>query len=393
MDHSDTINKRQTHLEYYAEHEIVPVRYNVSDIDAHLERRESLYNMLGIPPQAFRGASILEVAAGTGQNSLYVACQMPNRLTLLEPNKPGLLFIEKTYAEFGRPHVSPTVVGKKLEEFETDERFDIVLCENWLGSSAHEINLLKKLSGLVGPKGMLVITVVSPIGFVPNLLRRFLVPYFAPATLDFETRAKLVEEAYAPHLRNLPSMTRSACDWVLDNMLNPAYFGLCLSVPLVVSLLGEDFEIMRSCPSFEEDWRWFKDLHGVFRQRNEHFMQEYWNKCHNYLDCSAPTFPSDIILNKELEGCGLRILKAVEAHEDAHLKNGDTAAAALVVGRELGRFLRCVPEELDSARAALSQVMHVVNKHSPCTPHVVASLDRFGALFGRETSYLSLMKR
>lgn len=382
---------RQTHLEYYTEHGIAPVRYDLSSIDAHLERRESLYNMLGMPPLAFRGADILEVAAGTGQNSLYLASRMPSSLMLLEPNTPGIALIQKTYAEFARPHVAPTILNMKLEEYESDERFDVILCENWLGTSAHEIALLKKLAGLVAPLGVLIITVVSPIGFVPNLLRRFFVPYLAPVGLGFGARTKLLEEAYGPHLKTLPAMTRSATDWVHDNMLNPAYFGLCLSMPLLVSLLGKDFGIMRSSPSFEEDWRWFKGLYGAFRKRNEHFLQEYRGKCHNYLDCNAATFPSEAVRNEALEGCALLLLKAVEAHEDAHLQGGDAAAAA--VAAELERFLGLVPVELGKAQAGLSQVLRFIREPAACTPSVMAGLDHFGSLFGRETSYLSLMKR
>lgn len=384
---------RQTHLEYYAEHGIAPVRYDLSSLDAHLERRESLYNMLGMPSLAFRGANVLEVAAGTGQNSLYIASQMPKSLTLLEPNKPGLAFIEKTYAEFDRPCVAPTILNMKLEDFETEDRFDSILCENWLGSSVHEINLLKKLACLVGPKGILVITVLSPIGFIPNLLRRFFVPYMAPVGLSFDARTKLLEEAYGPHLKTLPAMTRSATDWVHDNMLNPAYFGLCLSVPLVISQLGRDFEIIRSCPSFEEDWRWFKGLYGVFRQRNEHFLQEYLGKCHNYLDCNADTFPSEAARNELLEGSALQLLKAVEAHEDLHIQGEDVTAAAAAVAAELECFLDRVPRELGEAQAGLSQVLRYIREPAACTPSVMARLGNFGSLFGRETSYLSLMKR
>ena len=70
--------ERQTHLEFYREHNIAPVRYDLSNIDAHLERRFSLYAKLGLLPLSFAKSSVLEVAAGTGHNSLYPAHLLPS---------------------------------------------------------------------------------------------------------------------------------------------------------------------------------------------------------------------------------------------------------------------------------------------------------------------------
>lgn len=385
--------KRQNHLEYYKQHGIAPVRYDMSSMDAHLDRRGSLYNMLGLLPLAFRGAKVLEVAAGTGHNSLYIAAQMPKRFVLLEPNPTALEHIKGVYSSFDRPHSSPDVIAATLEDYEIDEPFDIIICENWLGTSEHETALMRKLAGFAATNGVLVITVVSPIGFVPNLLRRFFVPYLAAAHLEFDARTKILEDAYRPHLMSLPSMTRSATDWVHDNMLNPAYFGLCLSAPMVIAQLGGTFEVARSYPSFEEDWRWFKGLYGEFRQRNKNFLEEYWKKCHNYLDSRAATFASDAVRNKSLEENALKILKAVEDHEDAHLHKGDIAGAASAVYIAYERYLADIPAELAKARSALAELGPFLQNPSSISSELMAGMGLFGSLFGRETSYLSLMRR
>ncbi|MGA9298697.1 MAG: hypothetical protein WBW45_00465, partial [Bradyrhizobium sp.] len=59
------------HLGYYIEHGISPVTYRTDDIGAHFDRRDSLYRSLGLPSIAFKSADVLEVAPGSGQNSLY----------------------------------------------------------------------------------------------------------------------------------------------------------------------------------------------------------------------------------------------------------------------------------------------------------------------------------
>src|SRR5215217_8145515 len=105
------------HLDYYTRHGINPVRYDTSDLRRHLERRASLYRTLGITPLAIRGARVLEVAPGTGQNSLYLAKQAPASLTLVEPNPIARRDIAAVYAGAGAV-AEPRVVPCRFEEFE-----------------------------------------------------------------------------------------------------------------------------------------------------------------------------------------------------------------------------------------------------------------------------------
>lgn len=384
--------RRQNHLEYYREHGIAPVSYDLSSMEAHLQRREALYRKLGLLPVAFKGADVLEVAAGTGHNSLYIAQLVPKRLLLLEPNASGVERIRAAYADFALPHTAPAIETRTLQEFESASTFDIVLCENWLGTSERELALLDKLGTLVARGGMLVVTTVSPIGFVPNLLRRFLVPYLVTADASFEAKSAVVERAFGTHLQTLGAMTRSARDWVQDNMLNPAYFGLCLSIPAVIGRLGTDFEVVGASPSFAEDWRWFKSQAGEGRRMNEHFLDEYWSKALNYLDHRQLPAPGDREAAMRLERLGYEILSAVEAHEDAHL--GDrtqVAPAAARVRERLADFVAVLPAQAP-AIAALREFAALEIRPPGEMIEAVAGMVQFAALFGRETSYLSLVR-
>ncbi|HUJ00862.1 MAG TPA: methyltransferase domain-containing protein [Usitatibacter sp.] len=384
--------RRQNHLEYYREHGIAPVRYDLISMEAHLQRREALYRKLGLLPIAFHGAAVLEVAAGTGHNSLYVAQLAPRRLVLLEPNAAAVAHIHAAYAGFGMPHTAPEIETRTLQEFASPSPFDIVLCENWLGTSERELALLDKLGALVASGGVLVVTTVSPIGFVPNLLRRFLVPYLVSPEAGFEAKSAAIERAFAPHLRTLAAMTRSARDWVQDNMLNPAYFGLCLSIPTVIERLGARFEAAGASPSFAEDWRWFKSQAGEARRMNEHFLDEYWRKALNYLDYREPAAPGDPELARRLERLGYEILAAVEAHEDAHLADrAGIAPAAARVREALADFIAALPAQ-QPAVAALHELAALRIRPAEEMIGAVAGMKRFGSLFGRETSYLSLTR-
>lgn len=385
-------NKRQTHLEYYQQHGIAPVRYDLSSLDAHFDRRRSLYNKLCLTSLSFAGSDVLEVAAGTGHNSLFIAAQHPKKLLLLEPNQTAIDHIYSAYAGFELPHTRPELITEKLEDFRPASLFDIVLCENWLGTSKHELDLLSKLASFIKPGGVLVITTVSPIGFVPNLMRRYFACHIAPFSLSFDKRTEVLSSAYGSHLNQLGAMTRNVEDWVQDNMINPAYFGLCLSSPAVLSRLGGAFEALGAYPAFIEDWRWFKALHDEERGINKHFLSEYWRKCHNFLDSRPVPFVGDSAINQALEKAALMLLSSIEASEDALLHNTDLHHTSIEVAERFNDFLALVPDAFTEAIGGLREIVPFVREPSMLDARKMANLSSFAKLFGRETSYLALQR-
>ncbi len=390
MSNAEPLEK--SHLQFYRQHQIAPVSYDLRNMEAHLERRESLYLQLKLPPFVFRSKWVLEIAAGLGHNSLYLAQNLPEKLVLLEPNAIGVEQIRLVYSQFTKPHTPPEIISCMLENYFPDSLFDIVLCENWLGTSQHERSLLDKISRMVTHHGVLVITTVSPIGFVPNLLRRFLSMYWAPVHESFEKRTCSLVELFAPHLNTLQSMTRNHVDWVQDNMINPAYFGLCLSIPQVLMQLQSRFEILGTSPSIAEDWRWFKGLWGPNRQFNEQFLLEYWRKAHNFLDCREPITVRDSVFNIKLENQALALLKAIEMHEEALICSQNPSEHVRAVQDHLERFISYVPTHFSAALSALNEVHHLIKWISIGEP-ISKSMPHFQGLFGRETVYISLLAK
>ncbi|MEO8040819.1 MAG: class I SAM-dependent methyltransferase [Betaproteobacteria bacterium] len=367
-----------------------PVRYDFSSVDAHLQRRASLYRALGVLPLAIQGSSVLEVAAGSGQNSLYVATLRPRCLTLLEPNRTGISDIETLYANQPLPHTHPAVVCAKLEDFQPDERFDLVICENWLGCSFHERSLLRKLGTMVAPGGVLVVTAVSPIGFLPNVIRRGIAARLCIGEDSFDRQTEMLVRAFGPHLQTMPSMTRSAIDWVHDNMLNPAYFELSLPISTVIDELGADFDIIGSSPHFAQDWRWFKSLHGDSRRFNEHFLDEYFANCHSLLDHRSVRPRGDGAANRALEHAAFHTIEAVREYEAAFrnpIEDADAIAHALWhrLGTALAEARATVSRETVDA---LEQGIDVLQRPN-LDVEAVATADAFAGLFGRETLYVS----
>lgn len=372
------------HLEYYTRHGLNPVRYDTTDLTRHLQRRASLYRTLGIPPLAIRGAQVLEVAAGSGQNSLYLARQGPAELTLVEPNPVARADIAAVYADPAASPVRPRVVAKRLEEFDPPGRYDLVVCENWLGGSPPHRRLLRKLAGFVADGGLLVVTAVPPVGILANVLRRALARRLTRPSDPFTWATDRLCHAFGPHLRTLAGMTRSITDWVHDNMLNPAYWDVILPLPVLVGELAGGFDVLGTSPRFATEWRWFKELHGPRRDFNGRLLTAYFAEAHNFLDYRRLLPPRDPERNRELEAAAATLADAVRDWEAGRADTPAVTTAVRQVADRVGDLGTDLSEALDEFLAAFTA--------ADLTPEDVAALPRFGPLFGRETVYVAFEK-
>ena len=366
----------------------------MEDVESHFGRRDALYRTLGLPPVAFRGARVLEIAPGSGQNSLYVASCLPRSYELVEPNSTGRRDIERVFAEFAHVHTRPVVHGNQFEDFQTDEPFDIVICENWLGSRPHEVELIRKLTTLVSPGGALVLTIVPLSGFFANIFRRLLALRIVDSALDFEEKTRRLVDSFGPHLATINNMTRNHRDWVHDCLLNPHYLDVALPLETVVHAVGDEMELLATCPRFSQDWRWFKSLGGRNRGFNQHFLEAYGANLHNFIDYRYVFPPRSPAANSALGGHFVRIHKTALAWQKAFLDS--TAGSITELSGELGVQLDNVATDLASIDAGLGQAaleLHSVWTHPQPDAAMVRDMSAFASLFGRETIYTSLTRR
>lgn len=378
------------HLRFYKEHGISPVRYRVEDLRSHLERRDSLYRSLGLPPIAFRGARVLEVAPGSGQNSLYVAACGPASLDLVEPNPAGQRDIAAAYADFDLPHTEPTLHSMRLEEFTSNGLFDIVLCENWLGSLPQEIDLIRKLAGLVAPGGVLVLTTVPPAGFFPNVMRKIMALRVIPAGLAFEQNTTALVDIFGPHLATIANMTRSHRDWVHDCLINPHYLNVILPLQTVLNTIGSTFEALHTFPRFGTDWRWFKGLDGKDRMFNATLLEAERQNVHNFIDYRRILPSREAAANIALETACQQVHATATAWQAA-FEAGEAKQLSMLTS-EIGRLIASIEQELlsvDATTAAAVGELGEVWIDPNFDPRMIRDMKQFCFLFGRETVYAS----
>ena len=120
-------------LDFYIKEGISPVYQDISNLNKHFQIRGNLYCLLGLIPSFLKGKDIIEVAPGSGHNSIYIATLLPRTYDLVEPNPVALKDISEIFDNFSKEHTRPNIIPKCLEDFKSDKLYDVVICEGWLG--------------------------------------------------------------------------------------------------------------------------------------------------------------------------------------------------------------------------------------------------------------------
>ena len=377
----------ESHLEFYQKHKISPVRQDISDLQSHFQRRKALYFHLGIMPNGIRDRKVLEVAPGSGHNSLYTASLEPASYTLVEPNPTGVEHIEKLYSDY--PELGKNLLIKQvsIENYESSNHFDFVFCEGMLPGHPNPLAALKRLARLVVSGGTLVITCCDELSFLPEMLRRFLGAFLVDSENTVQEKVRLLMPIFAPHLDTIKGVSRRYDDWIIDTLINPAVTGNLLSIPDAISAIKNDFDCYGSSPHFITDWRWYKSMVGEDPNFNQVAINQYWRNAHNFIDYRDTFYPRSKTENRLLfEICKSTSVKIgkFEITRDVCLIQ-EISENLEAIEKITGNFSKETATAFKEFRAIISESS--INKTA------LKESANFASLFGRGQQYLSFIRR
>jgi 2-polyprenyl-3-methyl-5-hydroxy-6-metoxy-1,4-benzoquinol methylase len=375
-------------LEYYIREGISPVHQNISDLNKHFQIRASLYRLLGLIPSLFKGKDIIEVAPGSGHNSIYTASLLPRTYDLVEPNPLGRKDISKIFRNLSVEHTKPNIFPECIEDFKSNKLYDIVICEGWLGGFLdYEKSMLIKLSSFVKPGGVMLITFFPPIGGMATFLRRLLGHRLISRKDKMKQRTNILKKAFSSHLNKLTSMSRSHEHWIQDSILNP-HICVGLNTPrLCTKILGNKFSIYQSVPQFATDWRWYKSLHGKERKLTKKFLVEYDSISHCMIDFRMDGIKRSIDKNKELEKICFDFATITKNNENLGLGAYKKNVEPLLL-----KIIRNIESDLPQASKKSLYEANTLLKKKVLEIDDVAKMSEFSCFFGREQCYLSITK-
>jgi hypothetical protein len=152
-----------------------------------------------------------------------------------------------------------------------------VIAEACIPGQNKPCDALTKIANCVEKNGFLVITNTSKASMLAEILRSVMAKLIGKKAENEKQLFDICVYVFGSHLRNLNAQTRSAEDWVLDNIFHEWHLGKSdFSLPEAHSLLLElGFSYNGGSPAFYRDFVWYKDSQKREGRKSEEVINQY----------------------------------------------------------------------------------------------------------------------
>ncbi len=373
-------------VDFYTKEGISPVAQDIEDLERHFHRRHALYRHVGIVPGLLSGRSILEFGPGSGHNSIVTVAMHPARYVLVDANPVGLEHTRDLLLRFaGAVHTDISIVQSYIEDFETSERFDLVLCEGVLPTQEAPTELLGHIARFVRPGGMILITCIDAASYLAEQLRRFAAALATDKEASTQEKLAVLVPLFRPHLDTIEGMGRSHEDWILDNVIQPFQGRSLMGLEEAIDTLHPEFSVHGTSPSFLVDRRWYKRITGPASDFNAVAKQEYLSELHNFIDARAAHSVREPEHNRSLLAACNQAYESIVSHSEARDSKATARVTQALEGlrREIAGLDPLTVRSFDDFLAVVAQLR---------AGETDVDWGDFASWFGQGQQYLSLVR-
>ncbi|MCG2719075.1 MAG: class I SAM-dependent methyltransferase [Nanoarchaeota archaeon] len=381
-------SRKSEYLEHYIKHKISPVRQDISDIKSHFLRRTALYRTLGLLPASFIGKKVLEVGPGSGYNSIVTAQWNPSRYVLVEPNPRGVLHMSSLFKEQHIKDAKIEIVNTTIEEFSTNEQYDIVLCEGMIPGMRNKEEILTKLDLLLKEGGVLVLTCVDEISIFFEIIRYFIAHKLTKDIENFSKKVQIAVEAFGSHLDTLEGFCRFKEDWCADCLFGFVHFNFDFSLKKCIEFFEYNYYVYHtSSPNIFSDYRWYKVLPHTPKEFNQYYIEQFDVKKHNLLHYQVITPNRTKEENEKL----LYLCRQTMSTIYEIVKFDETEKEKNIVDI-LGLMLKNLVNTDIKIINAIREIQEIIKKNDYIVEPISSKYKSFIPAFGRGQQYISLYK-
>ena len=288
LEYLGAVMAKNEFVEFYDKYKISPVSQDISDIQLHIKRRKRLYQLIGINPESFANARILEVGAGSGYNTL-VFLLVGAKVDIVEPNPTGRETMKELFCKYNINPSQYRIYDCVIEQFVSENEYDFVIAEGFLPIFNREQRetIISQLFKHTRIGGYCVVTTSCEISYFFEYLRVILGLILTQGISDFNSKTDKLIEAFSTHLKALKFASRPIKDWVRDSILNPTNdnfsFSMSDSVKEVKNILKGAFEVVGTSPALVANLSWYKDMEYSY---GDQIVRDFPSK-HHLLLCTA----------------------------------------------------------------------------------------------------------
>ncbi len=380
------------YIEHYKKNGISPVRQNIDDIEKHFFIRHKLYESLGIPSNYFKDKSVIEVGPGGGYNTIFTASLEPKLYQLVEANKVGVKEIEELLKSHDLYKNNIGISNCFIEEFKSNTKFDIAICEGMLPCVSNNYEILEKLNQLLCKKGILIITCSDEISIFFDMARRLLANILLKREKvnTFDDQIEILVKAFSSHLDTLKGFGRLKEDWCADNLMGNALYNTSLSVSDVIEFFNKEYSFYKMSPEIISDPTWFKEVPNNIKDFNQNKINNFEKTWHNLLHYKI--FDNNIWNNHDIKTLRKEcknFISLCKKSEDSYTDSiKDETINVLKNMIQLLKINNSDSMIIDS----IEELKDFLKKDDISTESVSNNFNSFNTAFGKGQQYISLIK-
>ena len=270
-------------LEHYLTNKITPVKQDLSNISKHFHTRTMLYQKLGLSPLTFQNAKVLEIGPGGGYNPLVTQSFGLSQYDLIEPNEYAITDLNNIFQEYNVDTTNITIHHTMLENFKTENLYDIIICEGMIPGLSNKDEVLSKIDEMTHENSIVIITCIDEVAFLFEILRYYIAQQLIHENLSFEEKLDIFEMTFTSHLATLKGMTRFKRDWCADSLFGLMHFNYNFSFKEAVEFYDNKYKFYNATPDLFYDFRWHKELPEDNNKYNKYFLEQFNQQRHNLL--------------------------------------------------------------------------------------------------------------